>query len=122
MIEAPDHLSDFDLLEAINSITLSKSCTPTDQNSPRIRYYSSVGFLIKLLKGVRRLQKREKIVLLNHEDVISLLSRLWEDLTVRPHNYESSYWTPERLYQAADEVNKKCVEISPSVAKYVPAI
>jgi hypothetical protein len=106
MTATPEHLLDDDLVAGYHRIQ-------AHQNSPR-RYLASVGLLLKLLKGTRRMWKRGKIPLPN-DDGIQFLFDFWLHYALPP--VDTSFWTPDRLHQTAIEINKICREISPAILR-----
>jgi hypothetical protein len=102
----PEHLLDEDLIAGFHQIQEQKQ-------SPR-RYLASIGLLLKLLKGTRRLWRRGKIPLPSDEG-IQVLYDFWQHYALPP--YDSSYWTPDCLHRTALDINRICREISPAILR-----
>lgn len=107
----PEHLEDEDLLVAYHRM-INSPCDP-----PHVTYMTSVGLLLKLMKGTKRLWKRGKIPLPT-DDGVQYLTQFWNYYTpCAMRELGREYWTPERLHNTAVEVNKICVQISPSILR-----
>lgn len=126
-MQPPEHIIDEDLMIAMNRINKNKEILQNNQEKeekeeekeieleePHIKYISSVGLLLKLLKGSRRLWKRGKITSFQDEGV-QVLYDLWK-YYAEP-TYDINYWTPLKLHTTAVNVNKICREISPGILR-----
>lgn len=111
----PEHLIDEEILTAIESVQA------TDDIPPRaVQFYPSVGLLIKLVKGIKRLIKKSRLHgSIDDANMINLLSRLYHHFTRRDPLFDEAYWTPEQLLHAAREFLKECREISPGLLRYM---
>lgn len=106
----PEHLEDTELLVAYHRMISIPSPLP-----PHVKYLDSIGLLLKLMKGTKRLWKRGKIPLPN-DDGVQYLKQFWDYYALSSVT-DVGYWTPEMLHYTAIEVNKICVQISPGIMR-----
>ncbi len=113
-LEPPEHLIDDDLMIAMSNITESSSMRLN--LSPHIQYLPSIGLLLKLFKGMKRLWKRGKISLPSDEG-IDYLIQFWRYYAISTYDFD--YWDARTLYQKANEINRLCREISPAILRFL---
>ena len=110
----PEHIVDDDILASISDI---RTCTD-DDCFRQVRYQPSVGLLIKLVKGLRRLAKRGKISTVT-SNMESTLSQLYKYYSLESDSFDEVYWTPQQLWSTAEMFLNECREISPSLLRCV---
>ncbi len=107
-MEPPEHIIDDDLMIAMSNMK--------ESHPSHVQYLPSLGLLLKLLKGTKRLWKRGKIPLPSDEGV-DYLTQYWRYYALP--TYDLDYWTSRKLFQIANDVNRLCREISPAILRFV---
>jgi hypothetical protein len=108
----PEHLVDDEIGGAI---AIVQQC---DEFIPRaIQFQPSVGLLIKLVKGLRRLMKRGKVAK-QSDDGAHLLWKLYYHYAAPSPVFDCQYWTANQLFITGNNFISECREISPTLLRY----